>query len=511
MLFNSHVFLFAFLPLALLVYFGLGHRGHTRGALLSLMAASLVFYAWWSAGYVLLLVGSLCFDYLLGRRIAAASSAGDKRRARWLLTLGLTVDLGLLAYFKYSGFLVENLQALLGTQWEYTRPVLPLAISFYTFQQVAYLVDCYRTGEREHSPLRYGLFVTFFPHEIAGPLVNHREMLPQLSQPDVARFRTERFTVGLMCFFRGLFKKVAVADVVAQFATPVFTAAEAGVPVGFVDGWVGAIAYSLQLYYDFSGYSDMAIGLAWMFNLRLPLNFDTPYRSASIVEFWRRWHISLSRFLRDYLYVALGGNRKGPLRRYTNLMITMLLGGLWHGAGWNFLIWGGLHGMLLIVTHAWVAVRKRLELSPLGQEGRWTRPLSIAATYGMVVLAWVFFRAETLDGALGVLKGMFGLAPEAKGGLAFRAVWNDDLSSYLRAAAKTGILVAAFAVVFMSTGLHRWMGRYNPAIMSDWPQPVPAIHWGWQPSPRMMLVCAFMAAVAILRLSEVTEFIYYNF
>jgi D-alanyl-lipoteichoic acid acyltransferase DltB (MBOAT superfamily) len=510
MLFNSHVFLFAFLPLALLVYFGLGHRGHTRGALLALMGASLVFYGWWWAGYVPLLLASLCFDYLLGKRIAAAAAV-DKRRARRLLTLGLTVDLGLLAYFKYSGFLVENLQALLGTRWEYTPPLLPLAISFYTFQQVAYLVDCYRTAEREPSPLRYGLFVTFFPHEIAGPLVNHREMLPQLAAPDVARFRTERFTVGLTCFFRGLFKKVAVADVVAQFSTPVFIAAGQGVPVGFVDGWVGAIAYSLQLYYDFSGYSDMAIGLAWMFNIRLPLNFDTPYRSASIVEFWRRWHISLSRFLRDYLYVALGGNRKGPVRRYMNLMITMLLGGLWHGAGWNFLIWGGLHGGLLILTHGWIALRKRWGIAPLGQEGRWTRPLSIAATYVAVVMAWVFFRAETLDGALGVLKGMLGLVPEARGGLAFREVWQDDLSSYLRAAAKTGVLVVALGVVFMSTGLHRWMGRYNPAIMSDWPQPVPAIHWGWQPSPRMMLICAFMAAVAILRLSEVSEFIYYNF
>jgi D-alanyl-lipoteichoic acid acyltransferase DltB (MBOAT superfamily) len=335
-------------------------------------------------------------------------------------------------------------------------------------------------------------------------------MLPQFAEPDVARFRTERFTVGLTCFFRGLFKKVAVADTVAQFSNPVFAAAAAGVPVGFVDGWVGAIAYSLQLYYDFSGYSDMAIGLAWMFNIRLPLNFDTPYRSASIIEFWRRWHISLSRFLRDYLYVALGGNRKGPVRRYMNLMITMLLGGLWHGAGWNFIIWGGLHGGLLVLTHGWVALRERWGLGALG-EGRWTRPVSIAATYGAVVVAWVFFRAETLDGALGVLKGMLGLVPEARGGLAFREVWQDDLSSFLRAATKTGVLLVALPVVFMSTGLHRWMGPYNPAIMSDWPRPVPAIHWGWQPSPRMVLACALMAAVAILRLSEVSEFIYYNF
>ncbi|HSP79517.1 MAG TPA: MBOAT family O-acyltransferase, partial [Myxococcaceae bacterium] len=304
MLFNSHVFLFAFLPATLLVYFGLGRRGHTRGALVALFLASLVFYGWWSAGYVLLLVGSLCVDYLLGARIAALAAV-DRRRARWLLAAGLTLDLGLLAYFKYSGFLVENLQALLGTRWEYTAPVLPLAISFYTFQQVAYLVDCYRTARREPSPLRYGLFVTFFPHEIAGPLVNHREMLPQFAAPDVAHPRTERFVVGLTCFFRGLFKKVAVADVLAQFANPVFAAAARGEAVGLVDGWVGAIAYSLQLYFDFSGYSDMAIGLAWLFNIRLPLNFDTPYRSASIVEFWRRWHISLSRFLRDYLYVPL--------------------------------------------------------------------------------------------------------------------------------------------------------------------------------------------------------------
>ncbi|MDY7226220.1 MBOAT family O-acyltransferase [Hyalangium rubrum] len=510
MLFNSHVFLFAFLPLALLVYFGLGHRGHTRGALFSLMAASLVFYGWWSAGYVLLLVASLSFDYLLGARIARLAAV-DKPRARRLLIVGLTIDLGLLAYFKYSGFLVENVQALLGTHWHYTPPVLPLAISFYTFQQVAYLVDCYRTAEREPSPLRYGLFVTFFPHEIAGPLVNHREMLPQFAEPDVARARTERITVGLICFFRGLFKKVAVADVVAQFANPVFAAAGRGEAIGLVDGWVGAVAYSLQLYFDFSGYSDMAIGLAWMFNIRLPLNFDTPYRSASIVEFWRRWHISLSRFLRDYLYVALGGNRKGRVRRYVNLMLTMVLGGLWHGAGWNFLLWGALHGSYLVLTHAWTAARERLDLAPLGQEGRWTRPLSIAATYVAVVVAWVFFRAETLDGALGVLKGMAGLSSHASSGLAFRAVWNDDLSSFFRAATKTAILFAALPVVFLSTGLHRWMGPYNPALIGESAQPLPAIRWGWQPSPGQVLACAAMAAVAILRLSEVSEFIYYNF
>jgi D-alanyl-lipoteichoic acid acyltransferase DltB (MBOAT superfamily) len=504
--------LLALLPLTLLVYFGLGSRGHTRGALLSLLAAVLLFYAWGSAGYVLLLLGSLSFDYLLGRHIASAAAV-DKRRAKWLLALGLTVDLGLLAYFKYSGFLVENLQVLLGTQWEFTPPKPPLAISFYTLLQVAYLVDCYRTAQREHSPLRYGLFVALFPFEMAGPLGNHREMLPQLAQPDVARFRTERLTVGLMCFFRGLFKKVAVADVVGQFASPVFAAADQGVPVGLVDGWVGAIAYSLQIYYGFSGYSDMAIGLAWMFNLRLPLNFDTPYRSASIVEFWRRWYISLSRFLRDYVYVPLGGNRRGPVRRYTNLMLTMLLGGLWFGPGWNFLLWGGLHGTLLILTHGWTAVRKHWGLSPLGQESRWTRPLAIAATYATVVMAWVFFRADTLHGALGVLKGMLGLAPEAASGLAFSQVWQAELSSYLRPAVKVGILLAALAVVFMSTGLHRWMGRYNPAVMSDWPQPVPAIHWGWQPSLRMVVVGALMAAVAILRLSEVSSLIAisYNF
>jgi D-alanyl-lipoteichoic acid acyltransferase DltB (MBOAT superfamily) len=509
MLFNSHVFLFAFLPGVLLVYFGLGHRGRTRGALLALFAASLVFYGWWSAGYVLLLLVSLCFDFLLGARIARAASE-DRRRARVLLTLGLCVDLGLLAYFKYSGFLVENLQAVLGTQWAYTPPRLPLAISFYTFQQVAYLVDCYRTGQREPSLLRYGLFVTFFPHEIAGPLVNHQEMLPQFAAPDVARLRQERLTVGLTCFFRGLFKKVAVADVLAQFANPVFAAAAHGEAVGLVDGWVGAIAYALQLYFDFSGYSDMALGLAWMFNIRLPLNFDAPYRSASIVEFWRRWHISLSRFLRDYLYVPLGGNRKGPARRYLNLMLTMLLGGLWHGSGWNFLLWGALHGGFLVVTHGWTALRERLGLAPLGQEGRWTRPVAIAATFGAVVVAWVFFRAESLGAALTVLRGMAGLEGGLHTGLAFREVWSDDLSGFLRAATKTGLLLVALATVFLSGGLHRWMGPYSPA--QEGPSATPEVpHQGWKPTPGWALACAFMAAVALLRLSEVSEFSYYNF
>jgi D-alanyl-lipoteichoic acid acyltransferase DltB (MBOAT superfamily) len=337
-------------------------------------------------------------------------------------------------------------------------------------------------------------------------------MLPQFAEPDVARLRRERLAVGLTCFFRGLFKKVAVADVLAQFANPVFAAAARGEPVGFSDGWVGAIAYSLQLYFDFSGYSDMAIGLAWMFNLRLPLNFDTPYRSASIVEFWRRWHISLSRFLRDYLYVSLGGNRRGPVRRYANLMITMVLGGLWHGAGWNFLLWGALHGGYLVATHAWTAARERLGLRPLGEEGRWTRPLAIAATYLAVVVAWVFFRAESLEGALTLLRGMAGLHGGAPSGLAFREVWNDDLTGFFRAATKTALLFVALPVVFLSGGLHRWMGPYNPALLpeSARPESEPS-RWRWQPTPGQALACAVMAAVALLRLSEVSEFIYYNF
>jgi alginate O-acetyltransferase complex protein AlgI len=333
MLFNSYTFIFIFLPITLLVFFSIGGKGHHRIAIAWLVAASLFFYGWWNPAYLSLILGSILFNYAVGVALSnlQAQSSASHLTKKIILSFGILVNLFLLAYFKYANFFVDNLNSLSGSNFHLQTIILPLAISFFTFQQITYLVDAYKGETREYNFLHYCLFVTFFPQLIAGPIVHHREMLPQFVKNTIYKFNHQHLAIGLTIFFIGLFKKVVLADGVAVYATPVFEAAEQGVMLTFFEAWAGALAYTFQLYFDFSGYSDMAIGIARMFGIRLPLNFNSPYKSVNIIEFWRRWHITLSRFLRDYLYIPLGGNRKGKFRRYINLMITMLLGGLWHG------------------------------------------------------------------------------------------------------------------------------------------------------------------------------------
>lgn len=399
MLFNSFAFLFVFLPLALLFYYLPARCGRRDLSLIALSLLSLGFYGYWEYqwpgsteprrmyGFVALLVGSTTANYLLGVMLQRA-------RRPWLLGLGIAANLGVLFYFKYRELGVETIAALTGLNLPVAGMVLPLAISFYTFTQIAFLVDAHRGLAAEMSYWRYCLFVFFFPHLIAGPIVHHSEIMPQFARPEATRWNVGNFCVGLTWLSIGLFKKVAIADACAPYANEVF-----GLPAGgltILEAWTGALAYTMQLYFDFSGYSDMAIGLSWMFNVRLPDNFDAPYRARNIIEFWRRWHMTLSRFLREYLYIPLGGNRLGPARRYRNLIITMALGGLWHGAGWNFLAWGVYHGMLLAVCHQWA---------------RYARPLPEAAgralTFVAVVLGWVLFRARDLHHAGEIFRAMF--------------------------------------------------------------------------------------------------------
>jgi alginate O-acetyltransferase complex protein AlgI len=401
MLFNSLEFILAFLPVTLIGFFLLGGRDNPRLALGWLTAASLFFYGWWNPAYLVLIVSSIVFNYMVGQRLMAAPSRG------WL-TFGVAANLASIGYFKYAGFLTANLEEASGLDIALGHIVLPLAISFFTFQQIAYLVDAYRGEVKDEGFVNYALFVTFFPQLIAGPIVHHSETMPQFAQRGTYRLDLDNLAVGLSIFSIGLFKKVVLADGIAAHATPVFDAAGAGYDPTLFEAWGGALSYTFQLYFDFSGYSDMAIGLARMFNIRLPINFDSPYKAVNIIDFWRRWHITLSRFLRDYLYIPLGGSRHGVPRRYSNLMITMLLGGLWHGAGWTFVVWGGLHGVYLVINHAWHAVRQRLghdlrRSSLIGRIGART------VTFLAVVVAWVFFRAESFDSAGRILAGMVGL------------------------------------------------------------------------------------------------------
>ena len=286
--------------------------------------------------------------------------------------------------------------------------LLPLAISFFTFQQIAYLIDAYRYETQEYNFLHYCLFVTFFPQLIAGPIVRHKEMLPQFSKDKIYKLHYKHIAIGLAIFAIGLFKKVIFADGIAIYATPVFMLAETEAAMTFFEAWGGALAYTLQLYFDFSGYSDMAVGIGFMFGIKLPINFNSPYKATSIIDFWRRWHITLSRFLRDYLYVALGGSRKGKVRRFVSVFLTMLLGGIWHGAGWTFVFWGLLHGFYLLVNHMWRKVTMDVF--------KWSHKIGIVEltiyrvlTLFAIVIGWVYFRAESFTGANHMILTMLGV------------------------------------------------------------------------------------------------------
>lgn len=393
MLFNSYAFIFGFLPVTLIVFFGLTRLRLTTAATAWLVLASFAFYAYWNPAYLPLLLISIVCNYQIGRHIDRAQLAS--KQAEILLWAGICFNIGLLAYYKYAHFFVTSFAQFFNTNWTIPELVLPLGISFYTFTQTAYLVDAYRGETKNYNFLTYNLFVTFFPHLIAGPILHHKQMMPQFHRLRNFVFSHKNTALGLILFTLGLFKKVAIADSLSPWVTPVFNYAS---DVSFIEAWAGALSYTLQLYFDFSGYTDMAIGLGLMLNIHLPLNFNSPYKATSISDFWRRWHITLSNFLRDYLYIPLGGNRRGEIRRNANLLITMLLGGLWHGAGWTFVVWGGLHGVFLVINHQW----RKLGI-PLPKLIAWL------ITFIAVVVTWVFFRANNIHDALEICQAMVGM------------------------------------------------------------------------------------------------------
>ena len=400
MLFNSFHFIFVFLPISVGIYWLLRQRGLIAGSNLVLLGASFWFYYSSEPNYRYLILASIAANYVFGLAIDKAN-----RHARRLLAGGVAFDLLVLAYFKYGNFILQNLREL-PLPLPLPLPnwpaiVLPVGISFFTFTQIAYLVDCYKYKSVEFDLARYGLFVTFFPHLIAGPILHHSEMMPQFRSTSAGPMG-ERFASAFMMFALGLFKKVVIADSLGQAASQLFSAATAGAAVTFVPAWAAALCYGMQIYFDFSGYSDMAIGISRAFGIALPINFNSPYKAMSIADFWRRWHISLSRFLRDYLYVPLGGNRGGTVRTYFNLFVTMVLGGLWHGASWNFIVWGGVHGI-------WLAV-ERLARGVVGTRLRVPAVVARLFVFLGVMAAWVPFRAPDLPATVAIWKGMSGLS-----------------------------------------------------------------------------------------------------
>jgi alginate O-acetyltransferase complex protein AlgI len=399
MLFNSYAFILGFLPLALALFFFLGRLNRVWAAAW-LALASIAFYGYWSPKYIALLLGSVAFNFLCGRAIAKrAGSTGGRR----ILIVSVAANLILLGFYKYADFFVSSANDIATTHLPLLHIALPIGISFFTFTQIAFLADANKGIVKEYRFVHYLLFVSYFPHLIAGPILHHAEMMPQFASAAPYRFSARYFGIGLTVFTIGLAKKVLIADPFGDIASPIFAGAYAGVPIRLLAAWVGVLAFTCQLYFDFSGYSDMAIGIAKLFGIDLPINFASPYKSTSIIQFWQRWHMTLSRFLRDYLYFPLGGNRKGKLRRYMNLMTTMVLGGLWHGANYNFLVWGGLHGCYLMLNHAWRSVfPQRRRSSALGTL------VSGTVTFLAVAAAWIFFRAENIPSAFNLLKGIAG-------------------------------------------------------------------------------------------------------
>lgn len=491
MLFNSYIFMLVFLPVVVAGFYGWGKMFGQGAAFAWLLVSSFFFYGYWHPPYLALLLISILANY--GWSLLIDHAGGQKRRL--LAAVGIAGNLAILGYYKYALFLLETILSLSGKpRLDLPEITLPIGISFYTFQQIAYLCDIrdHPSGVRYSLP-RYAFFISFFPQLIAGPIVHHHELLPQLRNR-IARFRLSRFAPGVALFLIGLCKKAVFADRMAPLANGLFDSGHA--TPGFTDSWVGASAYSLQLYFDFSGYSDMACGLALMFNLRLPINFASPYQAKCIIEFWRRWHLTLSRFLRDYLYIPLGGSRGTPWRRTTTLLITMLLGGLWHGAGWTFILWGGLHGLALAVNHAWRGHRKARGASLMPPT------LSQVLTLLCVTSLWILFRSADLDTAFSILKGMAGC--HGIGGLELIESKANQL----------GLMAALWMVVLFAPSGLTMLRRYRPGSGDPFPLTAKSrleIRTGMLERPWAALSMAVIFLGILLNMPRVSEFIYFQF
>jgi len=485
MLFSSYAFLLAFLPLTLAGYYLLRRIGRREASITFLLIASLVFYAQWNLAHCALLVLSVAVNYALGRLAAEGPESGR----RIALHVAIAFNLSLIFWFKYFDFAASNAATLVGLDYALMHLVLPLGISFFTFQQIAYVVDCRRTGDCERNPRDYALFVTFFPQLIAGPIVHHGYTRPQFADLGKNRVNLDLIPYGVMIFAMGLAKKTLIADPIARAIDPLFAAAAAGDVLTMAEAWTAMVGYTLQIYFDFSGYCDMAIGLGLLFGIRLPVNFMSPYKARSIIEFWRRWHMTLSAFLRDYVYIALGGNRKGELFRLRNVFLTMLIGGIWHGAAWTFVVWGFIHATLITLNHA-----ARLYLPQLDAM---RSPVSVflkrASLLMAVMIAWIFFRSETLPAAFSMtaaLAGAPGPLPVSSSILALMAI-------------------AACLALFAPNSLE--VAGYQEKLSAAFPRPAGFAPKFLQPTPLAALSAAILLVGGLAAAWKPAVFIYFNF
>jgi len=480
MLFNSFEFIFVFLPVTLVVYFLLNKRKLTKAATAWLVFASLFFYSWWNVKYLALIVGSIIFNFAIGTALAKiAKSDGTEWSKKSVLIFGLVANVLLLGYYKYADFFIGNINTLVGLQLTFQKIILPLGISFFTFTQIAYIVDAYAGKAREYDLLNYALFVTFFPHLLAGPIIHHKEMMPQFASMRNKVLNYRNLSRALFLFFIGLSKKIIIADSISPIANAGF---DASAQLTFLDAWVTSLSYTFQIYFDFSAYTDIALAASLMFNIRLPFNFNSPYKATDITDFWRRWHMTLSRFLRDYVYIPLGGNRLGSFRTYFNLMATFLVGGLWHGAGWTFVLWGFLHGAATVVHRVWTKLEIDLP-----------RFLAWFITINFINITWVFFRARTWEDALRILRamtGMHGMELSSRferlginfGSLVFMHV-NKNIFYVL------ALLMLIAALVKNSNDLSE---TFKP---------------NWKNASAIIIIAFY----TLLSLHNVTEFLYFNF
>ena len=492
MLFNSYEFIFAFLPITFFIYFYLNHKRLTEASKGFLVFSSLFFYSWWNIAYLPIILSSMLFNYIIGNSLAKELKS-DKRKfsRKSVLIFGVVSNVILLGYFKYMDFFIENINLAIGSKFDLLHLALPLAISFFTFQQIAYLVDSYKEETTEYDFLNYAVFVTFFPQLIAGPIVHHREMMPQFANIRSKVMNYKNISMGLFIFSIGLFKKVVIADTFAVWATAGFDTA---ITLNLFEAWATSLSYTFQLYFDFSGYTDMAIGLALLFNIKLPINFNSPYKATDIQDFWRRWHITLSRFLKDYVYIPLGGNRKGEFRTYNNLLATFIIGGIWHGAGWTFVFWGFLHGIALVIHRAWGKLGFKL----------WTW-LAWFITFNFLNIAWVFFRAKEWSDALKVLEAMFTLnnvvlPGSLKGKFNFLSQYSIEYggfaqhltTGYNETKALLLSLITIILFILLLKNSMQMLKKFNP-------------------DKSRLIFTTLIFVVSILKFNEYSEFLYFRF
>ena len=480
LLFNSYEFLFIFLPITAIGFFGLTQFRLLRVATYWLTLTSLVFYAYWNPPYVILLLISVIGNYAIGNYLSRTDAG--KGLPKLMMWLGIAFNLGILGYYKYANFFVSSVNQAIGTAWATSEVLLPLGISFYSFTQIAYVVDAYRSDRNSlnYDFISYLLFVIFFPQLIAGPILRHDELIPELRKPRNFLLSQKNIAIGCVIFILGIGKKVLIADTLSPVVAQAFQQAT---DLSFIDAWIGSLSYTFQLYFDFSGYSDMAIGLGLIFNLTLPINFNSPYKALSVGDFWRRWHITLSHFLRDYLYIPLGGSRRGDLRRYGNLLMTMLLGGLWHGAGWTFIIWGGMQGLFLVVDHAW---RKTAIAFP--------KVLSWGITFIAIIFSWVVFRAASVSDAWAIAQTMVGMH-----GISTASQLPNMLPDVLTRNLPVATTWQSIAFLLLLLGVVTCCP--NSQELSQ----------RFRPNRRWALAIGIIAAWSLLSLNRVSEFLYFQF